>query len=176
VKNRFKKFACLTSFCLLLASCGDDTEKSTTKVEPQKATPTVEVVSEAAKPEKKAPVVAAAVKKVELMAGDAARGLKVFKRCASCHSVKPGGKHKVGPNLFGVIGRVSGQAEGYKYSKALASYNQPWTADLVEEYIINPSVFLKAKTGNQSAKSKMSFKLKKAQARKDVVAYLMSVK
>ena len=52
-------------------------------------------------------------------AGDPAAGEKVFKKCAACHSLSPDGKAKVGPDLYGVIGRTTGTAEGFKYSEVM---------------------------------------------------------
>ena len=52
------------------------------------------------------------------LAADTAKGEKLFKKCSACHTIKSGGKNKIGPNLFGVVGRKMGTGKGFKYSKS----------------------------------------------------------
>ncbi len=102
--------------------------------------------------------------------GDAVKGKKVFKKCKACH-VADKEKNKVGPHLVGLFGRAAGSVEGYKYSKAMkakAAEIGNWDEEHVMAYIANPKKYL-------GGKSKMTFKLKKEQQRKDVVAYLKSL-
>ena len=62
------------------------------------------------------PMIAAADSHI---AGDAAKGEKVFRKCKACHAVGEGAKNKVGPALNGVIDRQIAADADFKYSKAL---------------------------------------------------------
>jgi cytochrome c len=53
--------------------------------------------------------------------GDPVKGAVVFRKCQSCHTVKEG-QNRVGPSLFGIVGRPTASIEGFRYSKAMAAY------------------------------------------------------
>lgn len=112
-------------------------------------------------------------------AGDAANGEKEFKKCKACHMVQaPDGTDvvkggKVGPNLYGVVGRKAGAVEGFKFSDALLKLGEAgevWTNEDLAQYITDPNKYVEEKVGDKSLKTKMTFKLAKNQA--DVVAFL----
>ena len=99
------------------------------------------------------------------MAGDAALGEKVFKKCKACHVVDKE-KHKTGPHLVNIMGRTAGTAEGYKkYSKAMKNSGIVWDEETLNGYLEKPKKYLKG--------TRMAFAgLKKEKDRANVIAYL----
>ena len=109
------------------------------------------------------------VEKVDIAAllalGDINHGEKVFKKCYACHLVNKGGDNKIGPALYGVIGRKVAAIESYKYSKAMASYNKEWTFEEMNGYLKKPQRYIKG--------TKMAFAgLRKEKDRASVILYL----
>ena len=102
-----------------------------------------------------------------LAAADAEAGAKVSKKCAACHSFDKGGKNKVGPNLWDIVGKAIAGGEGYKYSGVLAGLGGEWTYDNLDAFLTKPKDF--------AAGTKMSFAgLKKVEDRANLIAFLRS--
>jgi len=102
-------------------------------------------------------------------AGDVKKGEKIFKKCKACHTVAEGGKNKVGPNLFGIVGRAAASTDGYKYSKAMKASGLTWDVATLDTFLIKPKKLVK--------KTKMSFSgLKKEKQRVNLIAYLETLK
>ena len=96
---------------------------------------------------------------------NAQEGAKVFKKCAACHSIAEGGANKIGPALWGVLGRKIGSAPGYKYSKAMAAYDKNWSFEEMNGFLIKPKDWIKG--------TKMSFAgLGNAKERAAVILYM----
>jgi cytochrome c len=121
----------------------------------------------------------------EEITGDAAAGEKVFAKCQTCHvvadadgNVLAGKNAKVGPNLYGMPGRVAGTYPEFKYGKSILALGETgfvWDEASFVEYVADPAKFLKAKLNDKGAKSQMSFKLGKAEDAQNVYAYIASL-
>ena len=96
---------------------------------------------------------------------NATEGAKVFKKCAACHSVAEGGKNKIGPALWGVLGRQAGSLPDYKYSKAMAAHGKKWSFEEMNGFLIKPKDWIKG--------TKMSYAgLKSEKERAAVILYM----
>jgi cytochrome c len=100
-----------------------------------------------------------------LPAASAGHGKEISTRCEQCHDLSKGGPNKIGPNLWGVLGRPRASHPGFDYSSAMSANHDPWTYDKL-------FVFLKAPQA-EVAGTKMSFAgLRSSQDRIDLIAYL----
>jgi cytochrome c len=107
------------------------------------------------------------------LAADAAAGEQVYKKvCVTCHSNDPG-VNKTGPSLAGVYGRKAGSSAFPRY-KGLVGADFTWNEELLSEYLQDPKAFVLSHTQNKT--TAMTYALKDAQQKADVIAYLKMLK
>lgn len=95
-------------------------------------------------------------------------GQAAFKACAACHSADKGGANKVGPNLWGVVGRKKAGHEGFGYSDALKGKGGDWSYQDLAHFLHTP--------GKYAPGTKMSFKgIADAGELADMLAYLRTL-
>jgi cytochrome c len=100
-----------------------------------------------------------------LASADTAAGKTVSARCEQCHDISKGGPNKIGPELWGVIGRARATNPGFAYSSAMMSDHTPWTFALLFKYLKSPASMVPG--------TKMSFAgLRSAQDRINLIAFL----
>jgi cytochrome c len=99
---------------------------------------------------------------------DPAAGETVAKKCLSCHSFDQGGAHKVGPNLWNVLGGPVAHAADFAYSDAMASHGGTWGYEEMNEYLASPRSYVPG--------TKMAFVgLNKIEDRANLLAYLRTL-
>jgi cytochrome c len=102
------------------------------------------------------------------LAADVEAGKVAFKKCALCHTTEPG-KNKIGPSLFGVVGRKAGSLDNFNYSEAMKSYDHTWDPETLDTYLADPRAVVPG--------TKMIFPgIKDKTEREDVIAYLETLK
>jgi cytochrome c len=114
-----------------------------------------------------APEAPAAIEPISklLASADPAKGEAIAKKCQTCHDFTKGGPNKVGPNLWGVIGRQAGSHEGFAYSDGVKAVGKPWTYEMINHFIAGPKSYI--------AGTKMTFPgLPKVEERAEVIAWL----
>lgn len=103
-----------------------------------------------------------------LAAASVENGKKVAKKCASCHTFEKGGKNKIGPNLWNIVGAKPAAVDGFGYSSAMKGLATNWEYEELSKFLYKPKDYAKG--------TKMTYAgLKKDKDRADLIAYLRSL-
>lgn len=169
--KRIKVISALVGVMALAAACSGPANEASESTAPETA------ATESAAPaapetlpatEATAPPVEAATPVALAIAGhptgDAVAGKKVFAQCMACHVVQAG-VNRVGPSLYGVIGRKAGVVENFRYSDANKNSGITWSEQELFTYLENPRGVVPGTI--------MAFAgLKKPEDRANVIAYI----
>jgi cytochrome c len=108
------------------------------------------------------------------------RGKRLFVNCRDCHEIVKGAPSKVGPNLFGVVGRKLAADPGFEYPAshvAAGRKGYQWTQQSLGQYLNNPTGFMRKVAGDgESLMLHMVLRLSDARDRKDIVSYLKTLR
>lgn len=66
------------------------------------------------------------------------RGAVLFRKCIHCHTIDKGGKHRIGPNLFGIFGRKAGDIDDFDFSEAWKKADFVWDDETMDRYLKAP--------------------------------------
>jgi cytochrome c len=103
-----------------------------------------------------------------LAKADPKAGEAAAKKCSSCHDFTENGPNKIGPNLYGVVGRPIASHPGFAYSDDLKKLGGDWTYEKLNDWLISPKAM--------AAGTKMGFAGDKDDAdRANIIAYLSTL-
>jgi len=104
---------------------------------------------------------------VRLASADIKRGASDVKKCQACHTLGKGEPNRVGPNLYGVVGRPKHSEAGFNYSAAMKAQTGDWTPEDLDKFIANPRADIPG--------TAMTFAgVSRGKERADIIAYLNS--
>lgn len=96
---------------------------------------------------------------------DLETGQSLSKQCAACHDFTSGGANRVGPGLYGIVGKSMGKHEGFAYSDALVEKGGNWDYASLNHFLWKPKDFISG--------TKMNFiGIKKPEDRAAMIAWL----
>ena len=79
---------------------------------------------------------------VRFASADLGRGANSEKKCQACHTVGKGEPNRVGPNLWGIVGRQKASEAGFNYSAAMKAQKGNWTPEDLDKYLTNPKAMV----------------------------------
>lgn len=134
------------------------------------AKPGYEIAAKKAEPTTAQPPKKAPEEPIEnlLAAANADHGKDISKVCMACHTLQKGEPNKIGPNLYGVVGRPRASEPGYDYSAAMKAKGGSWTFDELNKFLSGPRNYIPG--------TKMTFAgLDNEHQRADLIAYLRTL-
>ncbi len=134
---------------------------------PVPAKPGYEVAVKEEQPAKGPGEAAPAAQPIEtlLASASAEHGAQIAKQCQICHNLQEGQGPKVGPDLYGVVGRQVASVAGFNYTAALKAKGGTWTFDALNKWVEDPRADVPG--------TAMTFAgIKNEKQRADLIAYL----
>lgn len=102
------------------------------------------------------------------LADEMVRGAELFRKCIHCHTIEKGGKHRIGPNLFGVFGRKAGNIADFDFSEAWKKADFVWDGETMDRYLKAPHEMI--------PNNRMPFDgLNRPEDRKAIIVYMQKV-
>ena len=103
-----------------------------------------------------------------LASADVAKGHDISHKCEQCHDLSKGGPNKIGPNLYGVVGRPRASHPGFDYSASMKAKGGKWTFTELDKFLTHPQGYIPG--------TKMTFAgFENPKKRADIIAYLRTL-
>ncbi|NBD94927.1 MAG: c-type cytochrome [Gammaproteobacteria bacterium] len=103
-----------------------------------------------------------------LQTADPSAGEAFSRACASCHTFEQGGANRVGPNLWGVVGRDKGAVADFNYSSAMEEAGSDWTYENLNAFLHNPRDYLPGTSMSYAG-------IRDAEDRANIIAYMRTM-